>query len=123
MTDEILELMDARRKEKNKEKIRDMTRQIRQKCREAKTREVENICDRIHDLEKRNETRKMYLMTKRLAPKSNMKSANCVLAKNGKHLTKEKERKQRWKEYMEELHGPKRPGITHVDVQNSAENR
>ena len=73
MTDEILELMDARRKEKNKEKIRDMTRQIRQKCRATKTREVEDICDRIHDLEKRNETWKMYLMTKRLAPKSNMK--------------------------------------------------
>ena len=65
----------------------------------------------------------MYLLTKRLAPKSNMKDAKLFLAKNGKHLTKEKERKQRWKEYMEELHGPKRPGITHVDVQNSAENR
>ena len=101
MTDEILEPMDARWKEKNKEKIRDMTRQIRQKCRATKTREVEDICDRIHDLEKRNETRKMYLMTKRLAPKLNMKSANFVLAKNGKHLIKEKERKQRWKEYME----------------------
>ena len=40
-------------------------------------------------------------MTKKLAPKSNMQSANFVLAKNGKHLTKENERKQRWKEYME----------------------
>ena len=30
MTDEMLELMDVRRKEKNKEKIKDMTRQIRQ---------------------------------------------------------------------------------------------
>ena len=50
-----------------------------------------------------------------------MKSANFVLAKNGKHLTKEKERKQRWKEYMEELYGSNRPGITHIGVQNSTE--
>ena len=101
MTDEILELMYARRKEKNKEKIRDMTRQIRQKCREAKTREIENICDKIHDLENRNETRKMYLMTKRLASKSNMKSANFVLAKNRKTSYQRKGKKAK----MERIHG------------------
>ena len=69
MTDEIIELMNQRRNEKDQQAVKELMKTIRRKCSEAKHEEIEQKCREVEDLENRNETMKMYPLKRQLAPK------------------------------------------------------
>ena len=105
MTEEILTLMQKRRLEKDQKVIRQHTKVIRRKCREAKTKELLERCSKIEELEKRGDTRTMYYEVKKLAPKKMTYSRKEVEDKNGNIIYDKDKVLLRWKEYMECLYG------------------
>ena len=103
MTDEILGLMETRKSTKNSTNVRDLTRKIRQMCRSAKEREIQERYDQIQEIEKRNNMRQMYMEVKKLAPKSFCTKAWGLESRDGIVLLEEDKMKQRWQEYMNDL--------------------
>ena len=103
MTEEILTLMQ-KRLEKDQKVIRQHTKVIRRKCREAKTKELLERCSKIEELEKRGDTRTMYYEVKKLAPKKMTYSRKEVEDKNGNIIYDKYKVLIRWKEYIECLY-------------------
>ena len=69
MTDEIFELMNQQRNENGQRAVKQLTKTIRRKCREAKDEEIEQKCREVEDHEKTNETLKLYQLVRQHAPK------------------------------------------------------
>ena len=107
MTDEIIELMNQRRNENDQRAVKELTKTIRRKCREAKDEEIEQKCREVEDLENRNETMKMYQLVRQLAPKEKPKQNKAIADKNGSLLCEKDKINKRWKEYVEELYDSK----------------
>ena len=107
MTDEIIELMNQRRNKNDQRAVKELTKTIRRKCREAKDEEIEQKCREVEDLENRNETMKMYQLVRKLAPKEKPKQNKAIADKNGSLLCEKDKINKRWKEYMEELYDSK----------------
>ena len=130
MTDERNELMNQRRNESDQRAVKELTKTIRRKSREAKDDEIEQKSREVEDLENRNETMKMYQLVRQLAPKEKPKQNKAIADKNGSLLCEKDKINKRWKEYMEELYDSKleRPEykttendeISHVEIFNAA---
>ena len=105
MTEEILKLMQKRRLEKDQKDLRQHTKVIRRKCREAKATELLERCSKIEELEKRGDTRTMYYEVKKLAPKRMTYTRKEVEDKNGNIIYEKDKALLVWKEYMECLYG------------------
>ena len=73
MTDETIELLNQRRNENDQRAVKELTKTIRRRCREAKDEEIEQKCREVEDLENGNETMKMYQLVRQLAPKKKPK--------------------------------------------------
>ena len=107
MNQEILNII----KEGNKlEKVsavneyKELSRIIQKKCREAKTKYINEQCRIIEELEERHDHTKMYQVVRRMRRKEILKKSKNILSKDGTILERNKEQGNRWKEYMDELY-------------------
>ena len=107
MTDERNELMNQRRNESDQRAVKELTKTIRRKSREAKDDEIEEKSREVEDLENRNETMKMYQLVRQIAPKEKPKQNKAIANKNGSLLCEKDKINKRWKEQMEELYDSK----------------
>ena len=112
MTDERNELMDQRRNESDQRAVKELTKTIRRKSREAKDDEIEEKSREVEDLENRNETMKMYQLVRQIAPKEKPKQNKAIADKNGSLLCEKDKINKRWKEYMEELYDSKHSDLS-----------
>lgn len=111
ITNEILELIDERRKWKNvqtddgKRKYRQLNNKLRRECNKAKIEYWKEQCKDIEELERKGRIDQMYEKVRALTGgfKAKMK-ITAIKDNNGKLLTEETQVLNRWKEYVEELY-------------------
>lgn len=107
MTVEILEKMEERKKEKNKDsfRYRQLKRQIDDECTKAKEKYWNEKCTEIETLEKHHKSRDMHKKIKEVVEnRKDARGSNCIKDKNGKMLFDAEEIKCRWEEYVTELY-------------------
>ena len=104
MTNDILEIMEERRKLKGQDETRYevLNKQVKKKCTEAKEAWLNEQCKEIEELSKRD-SQKMYDRVKLLTGKKRLRTGNAIKKKDGKIAMEEEEVLGRWKEYVEEL--------------------
>ena len=109
MTDEILDLMEKRRKVKNvsEERYRELDRNIRQMCKEKKEQWLGEMCEEV-ELLKNVDSRLMTEKIREITGKRRTARSTIVKDKNGNILTERKEVLKRWEEYVGELYGDTR---------------
>ena len=115
MTQDILSLMDERRKWKlNTVKYRELDKEIKKKCRERREEWILQKCNEIEDLDKTNSPR-VYDKIKELGSKKGISRNNIVKDKGGNILVEVDEVKNRWEEYANMLYNDKRGEILKFD--------
>lgn len=104
MKQEILELMEERRKckLKNEEKYTELNSKIKEECIKAKEEWIEKQCDEVHQLEKRN-PKAMYEKIKELTGGKRPTRSSTIKNKEGKILMETNEVLQRWSQYIDDL--------------------
>ena len=60
MTDEILNLMDQRKKAKNTPEYRGLNRRVQKECRKAKENWIASKCEQIEGFNRNNATKRMH---------------------------------------------------------------
>ena len=110
MTPEILELINERRKVKNNiTAYKKLDREVRNACQKAKETLLNNQCQEIEELEKKN-PQLMHTKIKEATRKyKTCSSANCIEANNGTIFMEKEKVLERWKEYICELFEDNRP--------------
>ena len=104
MTGEILDLMQVRQKVAKKESIeyKDIDKQIKAKCTQAKETWMNEECEEIERLDRTD----MALMHKKIKSISGLKmctSSGCIKSKDGTLIMEKNQILERWSEYIEEL--------------------
>ena len=115
MTQEILEKMEERRRQKdiNVERYREINRDIKGMCKEAKERFYNEKCKKIQELDERHNPL-MYKIVKEMQPGSR-KEMNAIRAENGRLLTRKEDVLKRFAEYIEELYNDNREQSPELD--------
>ena len=106
MTDDILDLMTERRKHKRKgAKYRELDKQIRLKCIEAKEQWLVKGCEEIEELDRLHHTRNMHQKIEEVTHKNKKETTNGVIQdKEGNVLFEGQQIQSRWMEYIKELY-------------------
>ena len=111
MTQDILNLMDARRKAKgNHQEYEKLHREVRNKCDEAKENWLNNKCLEI-ELLQRHAPNTMYKNIEEIVGKKNQCSTGCLKAKNGEIIMEKDKILERWSEYIKELFDDERKDV------------
>ena len=103
MTDEILNMMEERRKHKRSEnQFREIDKEIKRKCIEEKEKWLNTMCIESN---RNNDRRKLHSKIKEIAGKrkNTCSSSGCLKAKDGTIIIEKEEIIKRWEEYIEEL--------------------
>ena len=110
ITPEILELMNERRKVKNNiTAYKNLDREVRNACQKAKETLLNNQCQDIEELEKKN-PQLMHTKIKEATRKyKTCSSANCIEANDDTIIMEKEKVLERWKEYICELFEDNRP--------------
>ena len=104
MNDDMIELMKKRRSVKNKKTTiyKELNRKIQAECRKAKEKWIEEQCEELEDLEKKN-IQQMHSNIKRMSKKS-CRPANAALKKKDRTVVIEQQDiLDRWTEYIGDL--------------------
>jgi hypothetical protein len=103
MTDEIICLMDERRKSRRKSKsYYEINRNIQQKCREAKEKWFEERCKEIEEDDKKHNTYSIHKRVKEITPNGKRtKHTSCVRDKEGNLIFEKEVLQNRWCEYIQ----------------------
>ena len=110
ITEEILELMEERRKRKNSRNEEDQTKykqlrnQINRKCKKAKEEYINKHCEDIEQEIKRGKLDVAYRKVKMHFGRKSGK-ANALKDEQGKEPSNSKEKAQIWKRYLDRLYG------------------
>ena len=107
MTAELIELMNQPRNENDQRAVKELTKTILRKYREAKDKEIEQKCREVEDLGNRNENIEMYQLVRQFAPKEKPKRNKAIADKNASFLCEKDNIFKWWKEYKEELYDSK----------------
>ena len=104
MTGEILYLMQTRQKVANKEstEYKNVDKQIKNKCKQAKETWINEECEEIERLERTN-TALMHEKIKSISGRKTCTSSGCIQSKDGTLIMEKDEILERWSEYIEEL--------------------
>ena len=105
MTDEILNMMEERRKHKRSEnQYREIDKEIKRKCTEEKEKWLNTMCIEIES-NRNTDSRKLHSKIKEIAGKrkNTCSSSGCLKAKDGTIIIEKEEIIKRWEEYIEEL--------------------
>ena len=106
MTQEILDLINKRNKLDKlsySQIYKNLKREIRRKCREAKDRKIMEECDYMQALEESNNNRELYQRIKKFNKKPRIQSNNKLLSR-GDIIIAQRDQAKRWKEYIEEIY-------------------
>ena len=105
MTDEILNMMEERRKHKRSEnQYRGIDKEIKRKCTEEKEKWLNTMCIEIES-NRNTDSRKLHSKIKEIAGKrkNTCSSSGCLKAKDGTIIIEKDEIIKRWEEYIEQL--------------------
>lgn len=105
MNNEILQLMEDRRKVKNIniEKYKQIQRTIRRKIREAKEKWMTDRCAEIEELDKKYDTFNLHKRIKEVTGNYKTRKSNILLNDDGKIQLNIEEKLQTWKLYIQQL--------------------
>ena len=111
MTEEILRMMRRRQAipQRNSDEYKQLHREIRKKCREAKEEWLKNECAEI-EKGKETDTKAMHKRIKDLTGAKTCSSSGCICSKDGTIITEKDDILERWTEYIEELFRDNRGG-------------
>ena len=114
---EILQLMEERRKATlNKELYKELNKQVKRKCNEAKERWINEQCQEIE--EKYNiDSKYVHGKIKEIKGNKGCTTTSCIKSKDGNMLMEKEDVLNRWSEYVEELfkdNRGKKPAIKKV---------
>jgi len=117
MTDEILHLMNKRRKVKNKNdrEYENIHRQIQNKIREAKQRKLNEDCDEIEALQKKYDSFNMHKKIKQTAGAYKIKKASRLVDTQGNVVIDKHEKIKVWEDYITKLFNDSRPEPPHIN--------
>ena len=123
MTDEILELINERKKIKenktcNSKEYNRKDKEIKKACYRAKEQWFNSRCDELLQLEKSNNAKEMHRKVKEVTGTKKKKTfvQMCIKDKNGNILFEKENIEERWCEYIKELYDDKdRPDQVPVD--------
>lgn len=109
MTEEILELMEDRRKlPRGSDEYREKDREIKRRCDEAKEDWLKKECEKVERLY-RTDIKNMFQKVKDLSGKNKTThSAGYLLSKDGTPIMEKEKIRTRWCEYIAELYGSER---------------
>ena len=120
MTEEILDMMEERRKKKrNEDEYHSLNKRIHKECIKAKEKWMDEKCCEIEDLDRLNQQQLMYERVKEVTGKKIMDKSNSIKNDDGKVLMEAEDVKERWTEYIGELFDDDRP--EHLEVRNNEE--
>ncbi|VEN57771.1 unnamed protein product [Callosobruchus maculatus] len=105
MTDEILQLMEERRRHKNKNsrKYREVNREIQRKVRRAKEQWMNERCEEVELLEERNDHFAVHKKVKEVVGRNKKTNTYALLDENNKTVIEVEDIKRHWKSYIEQL--------------------
>lgn len=104
MTDEILEMMEERRKVKgNAVRYEQMDREVKEKCKERKEEWLKESCEEIEELQKVNATR-MYDKIKEMTGKKRTSRNSVVKDPQGNIIMDQDKVLKTWEEYVRKLY-------------------
>lgn len=110
MTEEILEMMDSRRKVKNNpDEYRNINKEIRKQIRTAKEREIQEKCNEIENLQLKYDSFNVHRKVKEVTGKYRTGTRNRLVNNEGKIIVGQGEIKDTWKTYIEQLFYDNRP--------------
>ncbi|XP_050514333.1 craniofacial development protein 2-like [Diabrotica virgifera virgifera] len=110
MTDEILELMEQRRKLKdNKTKYKEKQKLIKQKIKVAKEKWMEDKCKELEKLNEKDDTFNMFKKVREVAGLYYKKTPHTITDSSGKMIIDEHEIRTTWYNYINELYNDDRP--------------
>ena len=120
MTDNILRLMDDRRKEKgrNPQEYRNLNRAIHRECRLAKERWMDERCAEVEDLQNRDQ-QVMYSKVKEVIGKKKYNKNISIMKSDGKVAMEIEEVKLRWSEYVGDLYYDDRPEVREITIEDN----
>ena len=105
MTNEILQKMQDRKKNKGTDKYKEIDKEIRHMCKERKEAWWNEKCKEIEELERKHKTKEMHANVKEMSTKKRSKcETNCIRDKNGKMLFDSNDVINRWVEHVTELY-------------------
>ena len=112
MNQEILDLMEERRKKKNKEtEYKKLNKKVRNKCNEAKDKWINEQCKEIEQNQNKDSKYMHSKINEVSGNKKKCNSSGCIKSKDGTMLMEKEEILNRWSEYVEDLfkdeRGPK----------------
>lgn len=113
MNDEILVLMDERRKYKNKDdiKYKNIQKIIRSKIRMAKNEWLKQECTEIEELQKKNDGFNLHKKLKATAEMHRGKKSSILVDETNQIVTDIKEKVKIWEKYIEQLFHQDRPSV------------
>ena len=79
MSDEILELMDNRKKAKNTPEYKELNKEVQKKCRKEKERLVNAKFEEIELSDRNNATKKIHVDIKELSVDGTGKAGSCCI--------------------------------------------
>lgn len=116
MTQEILHLMEERRKNKNNKSVyMSLKKQIRKKCREEKEKWVNQKCAEIENLEQKHDNFNLYKKIKEFTHTDRKRIPKKLLDDHGRLITDEEEELKVWNSYIKELFNDERRDIEMTD--------
>lgn len=109
MTDEILLLMDQRRKYKSdKNKYNELQRTIRSKIRIAKNEWLKNECDELGELYRRHDSFTLHKKLKETAGVYRRRNPDILVDQDGKIILENSDKMEMWERYIKTLFNSER---------------
>ena len=112
MTDEILDLMDQRKKAKNTPEYSSLKKEVQEKCRDARENWIESKCEELEECDRNNATKRMHEEIKVITGNRRGNSGSgCIKDKDGNLLFEKDQILNRWSEYAGDLFADNRPPL------------
>ena len=103
MTEDILNLMEERRKAKNDDNLYNrINKTIRNNCNEAKEQWINSQCQEIEN-NMSGDTKYMHQKIKEITAQKSISKSGCIKSKTGNILMDKNDILKRWSEYIEDL--------------------
>ena len=105
MTEEILDMMEERRtqKERNPQRYVELNLEIRRACDEAKEEWINEQCREVEELERQHKIESMHRKIKEVTGRKRLARGNVIKNKEGVIVMEIEEVLKRWEEYVKDL--------------------
>ena len=110
MTEEIKDLMKQRKEEKAKhgeksDRYEEINKEIEKKCKEAKEKWFNDICDEIMMLERNHNSKELHRKVKNVTGKNKKaEDSGCIKSEEGEMLFEKEDVEKRWVQYIKDLY-------------------